>query len=116
MRTAGFFKHPGYEDFIEPKGSPANRTAPRPVALKAINTAVDMHKPVGVSHGGKGGGFYPFPMFKPGGTYRTGSGRPGISTLKGSVRFSFLRGGPPGSRTKKKGIPEPKQKNAYNNK
>jgi hypothetical protein len=113
--AAGFFKHPGDENFIAPKGRPADRAGPLAVSVKAVGTARDMHKPVGLAHGGKSRGFYPFPPLKPGGTNRAGPGRSGKS-FPGGAFLVFPRPGQTAAgavhRTEKQVIAEPEEKNA----
>jgi hypothetical protein len=110
MGPAGFIKQPGDKIFIKLENSPTDRTNPGPVSLKAIGTTGDIHKPVCLSHGGKGRGFYPLPPQKPDRTNRTGSGRSGFALKLLGLFFPSRPGGkssPP--RTKKERIPKPKE-------
>jgi hypothetical protein len=114
MGTAGFFKHPGNQEFPGFKGDPADRTGPGPIPFKAIGASGDMHKPVRLSHGRKGGGFYPFSPLKQGGTDRTGPGRSGDSLLKGILALFPVPGIPKAAPAggKKKAVAKPKKQDA----
>jgi hypothetical protein len=122
MGTAGFFKHPGNEDLMLLQDMSADRAGPLPVSLQTVGAARDVHKPVGMAHGGKGRRFYPFPAFKPGGTNRTSPGGAGESLSLG-VFFPFpvpaLGGTPPSGAVQdaeEQVIAKPEEQNADNDK
>jgi hypothetical protein len=46
MGSAGPFKHAGNQDFVMMQQRPADRAAPVPSPVKAIQTAPDIHHPV----------------------------------------------------------------------
>jgi hypothetical protein len=118
MGTAGFFKHPGNEDFMLLQDMSADRTGPFPVPFQAVGAARDMHKPVGMAHGGKSRRFNPFSAFKPGGTNRACPGSSG-KPLSPGVLFPFPGFGsaPPSGavqNAEKQAVTEPEEQSPNN--
>ena len=79
MGPPRLIEQPGNKVFIEVKKLTANRANPGPLPIQAVGASVNVHKTIGLAHGGERGGFYPLPLDKPDGTNRTGPGHPGFS-------------------------------------
>jgi hypothetical protein len=117
MGSAWLVEKPGDEGFIVVEAVPANRANPGTLAVQAVRAAVNVHKPVGLAHSGKGRGFDPFPMNKPDGANRTGPGHPGFA-FQIVVFASFPQAGSaaPGSWRKKEAVSKVEKARADNDK
>jgi hypothetical protein len=111
MGPAGLFEHPGDKELPRLKDHSADRADPLPLPFKTVGTPGDMHKPVYLSHGRKGGGLYPFSPFKQGGTDRTGPRGAGNSLPQGALALfpGPAIAGPYIPGTKEKAVPKPEK-------
>jgi hypothetical protein len=89
MRTPPHtLKKPRDQDFVRREDRPADRANPLTLAVKAVNAAPDVHKPVfGAIRGGESLRAYQFTFGKLRGTYR--ASLVGVIVTGGTPGFSF---------------------------
>jgi hypothetical protein len=115
--SAGFVEKPGDETFVVIETAPTNRADPGTIPAQAMGAAVDVHEPVGLAHGGKGGGFYPLAVEQLDGADRTGPGHSGFALqIVVFAPFPSACGTAPGAGTEKETIAKVEKAYADNDK
>jgi hypothetical protein len=105
MGTSGLVEKPGDEDLVVVEEIPTDRADPLAFAVQTVGASVNVHKPVGLAHGGEGRRFYLFAVDKANGANRAGPGHTGFAfQIVVFVLPLTAKNAPPAATTEKEAV------------